>query len=260
VRLSDAEATAAGVRFIQAMMETVQFVFFVTELATRADQVRDVAARALADTARTEEEAAKHRSGLDEKHTTKRLREFRQVIFQMLLTRFVDLYLTYVSELLASIFLRRPETLRSSEQISVEFVLQHDTLEDVVGSLAERRVERLAYQGIDDLAAYLEREMGFELFENDADLSQAVRIVEDRNIIVHNHAVVNNRYAKKVPDPPREVGQTLDLDFDDVFADLEFLARTAVEVDGRAAAKWSLPIECVYPSATKGEQRSHEAH
>lgn len=236
------QASDPCARFLNGMLETVNFVFFVTDLATRADQMRSIAAKALADTATSDAEQERYRGELDadEKIVTNRLRSFRQTIFQMLISRSVDHYLTYISELLSAIFLLRPETLRSGEQVRVDFVLQHGTLEEVVGALAERRVERLAYQGIEELSDYLQKELGFGLFDDSEDLATAVRIVEDRNVIVHNHAVANNKYVKKVKLSSFQVGEVLEFDFEPVFADLEFLAKAALSADGRAAQKWGI--------------------
>src|SRR5271157_4510607 len=49
------------------------------------------------------------------------------LICEMAVCRVVDNYLTYVSDLLGLIFSARPETLKSSEEVTLEFVLTHRT-------------------------------------------------------------------------------------------------------------------------------------
>jgi len=63
---------------------------------------------------------------------------------EMVVVRFVDNFLCYLGELLALIFGTRPETLRSSEQERIDFVLQYDSMDELRAALAEKRVERLA--------------------------------------------------------------------------------------------------------------------
>jgi hypothetical protein len=242
-QLPDA-ASEPCVRFLDGTIETTAFVFFVTGLVTRADEVQRIATQALLnvnpDQEATEKESLEKNLS-EESVLLRQLRRHRQLIFQMLVTRSVDDYLAYVSELLSTIFLARPETLRSKEEVEVEFVLRHDSMDDLVRALAERRVERLAYAGLPKLAKELRASPGLELFGSDADLLRAVKIVEDRNLIVHNRAVVNSVYLRKVPTAGIEAGDHLEFEFDDVFADIEFLTASALATDQLASAKWDLP-------------------
>jgi hypothetical protein len=160
----------------------------------------------------------------------------------MQLTRSVDQYLAYVVGLLSVIFTARPEALRSSEKVEVEFVLQHDTMDDLVEALAERRVERLAYAGLRELAESVAARPGISLFSSEADLLRGIRIVEDRNLIVHNNGIVNNVYRRKVPSTTRKVGQEVLLGYDEMIEDIEFLKTAVLETDRAAVAKWSLPV------------------
>jgi hypothetical protein len=152
----------------------------------------------------------------------------------------VDNYLTYISELLAAAFLTRPQMLRSSEQVRVDFVLSHGRMEDLIEALTERRVERMSYMGMGDLATDIERELGLNLFGEDATLRRAIRIVENRNLIVHNRGVINARYLRKLPGEGLAVGDPVPLTWDSVMADLNFLAESVREIDGRATEKWQL--------------------
>jgi hypothetical protein len=140
----------------------------------------------------------------------------------------VDNYLTYISELLAAAFLTRPQMLRSSEQVRVDFVLSHGRMEDLIEALTERRVERMSYMGMGDLATDIERELGLNLFGEDATLRRA------------NRGVINARYLRKLPGEGLAVGDPVPLTWDSVMADLNFLAESVREIDGRATEKWQL--------------------
>ena len=170
-----------------------------------------------------------------------RLRSQRQLILEMMLCRAVDNCLTYVSDILALIFHTKPETLKSSETIRLDALLQHESMDELISTLAERRVERLAYQGMSDLSADLSERLGFNLFEKDEELERAIRIVEMRNLIVHNRAAVNRRFLFRIPNFSAKLGDTLELNADDVFDDLNFLAHSCSDIDGRAASKFGLP-------------------
>lgn len=229
--------------FVRGVRETIDFVFFVTSVVTSADEVQLIAAKALAETARPDE-ADEHQKRLEDaeqsKPTTEQLRRFRQVIFQILITRSVDQYLTFISGLLSNIFRERPETLRSGEQVKLDFVLRHESMDELIDALAERRVDRLAYRGLRELAIDLKDTLGFVLFEQEDDLERAERIVENRNLIVHNQATVNAKYLRKVTNAASAVGEKLDFDLAEVLDDIEFLSRCAIRTDDLACVKWQL--------------------
>jgi hypothetical protein len=146
-------------------------------------------------------------------------------------------YLAYLSELLGLVFKTTPETLRSSDQVRLDEVLRHTSMGELISFLAERRVERLAYLGMADLAADLSDKLSFALFERPDDLQNAVRINAMRNLIVHGRAIVNARFVEQLPEYAGEQGELLVLDVDDVFRDIDFLSRMVYETDGRAAGK-----------------------
>jgi hypothetical protein len=235
-------ASVPCARFLEGISETIEFILFVTQVVTRADEVSKIAREALLATEQSEtKKETMKRSPKQAPSVVGQLRRHRQLIFQMLITRSVDHYLAYVSELLSTVFHARPETLRSKEQVEIEFVLRHDTMDNLVLSLAERRVDRLIRHGIKQLAKELHASPGITLFGTKADLLRATQIVENRNLIVHNRAVVNGIYLRNVPASGLSVGDRLDLDFDEVIADAGFLALAGVATDQLATTKWDLP-------------------
>lgn len=230
--------------FLKATAEVVDFVMFVAYLSVRTDETGKIALEALAETA-PEEEKAKYQAQLEslpERGPTKQqMDKFVRLMLELQITRTVDQYFAYVADLLTAVFLARPEALRSSEKVDVEFVLRHDTMEELVAALGERRVERLAYAGLRELAESVEERPGLELFASEDDLLRGVRIVEDRNLIVHNRGIVNKTYKRKVPSSTKAVGKRLGLNYADVLADIDFLKHSALRTDRIAVAKWSLP-------------------
>jgi hypothetical protein len=226
-------------RFVTASQETVGFVLFTTEMAARIDEMQRIAREALEKLDSSRDTEAE-RPGV-----TERLRRFRLVVLEMLLTRGVDNYLTYLAELLAVVFRTRPEMLRSAETIRLDFALRHSTMDELIESLTERRVERLAYLGMRDLADDLRTAAGFDLFSDESSLARAMRVVETRNLIVHNRGVVNRRYASRSRDAPEAIGERIQLSFDAVMSDLAFLSDAAYSTDSGAIAKWGIPAATV---------------
>jgi hypothetical protein len=237
------DVTDAFNRFRTDHVQLVNFIHYVTSLATRADEVVKIARRALANVDDPDAPSRKDETpddGPGVAITT--LRRFQQLILQMMLTRAVDNFLAYISELLALIFRHKPETLRSRETIPLDLALQYRTMEELVEHLADRRVHRLSYQGMRDLVEYLDKELNFKLFENASDLETAIRWNEYRNLITHNRSIVNELFLGRVGETRFAVGQFLRLEVDEVFGSLEFFAGQTQRIDKSAVAKFGLPV------------------
>lgn len=232
--------TQPGWSFQKEHERLFAFVIYVTHLATSTDEKAKVAARALYE----QDDPDKYRETLEniEKHgATQVLRHWHgTLVLEMMLCRAADNFLVYITELLAVVFRTRPETLRSSETVRLDAILKHSTMEALVHDLAERRVNRLSYQGMRDLAEYLTDRLSFDLFPKPDDLERAVRIIESRNLIVHNRGIVNDVFLSRVPSTTANVGNPIGLNTDQIFDDFEFIALSVYQTDDRAVQKFSL--------------------
>lgn len=227
--------------YLKDITEAAHLVNLIFDLTEKAEGIRkamiEMQSRlATLEQEKTELQAEKARPG----PYKQALSTLRAPLLQMVFVRCVDSYLTYISQMLAEIFRVKPETLRSAEMVRLDFVLQHTTLGDLVSALAEREVERLSYQGMKELSGDLEKRVGFKLFEKAYDLARAIRIIEMRNLIVHNRAFINRRFLSRLPDGEFVLGAKLVVDGDKMIEDLDFLAHSAQDIDARAAAQFNL--------------------
>lgn len=181
------------------------------------------------------------------------IKRFARFVMEMMVVRGADNFLTYVSELLALVFTSRPETLKSSETVKLEEILQHPTMDDLVKRLAERRVERLSYQGMKDLQKDLAEKLNFEIFPSPEPLARAVRIIEIRNLFVHNRGIVNRTFLTRTGDSSLPIDSLFKLSPRTVISELEFLANSVLDIDERAALKFALPR---YKSESKEPNRT----
>ncbi|WP_432847137.1 hypothetical protein ACQPXB_40795 [Amycolatopsis sp. CA-161197] len=135
---------------------------------------------------------------------------------QMIVTREVDNLLSYLADVASLIHVKRPETLRSGEQVSFEEVLRHGSLEDFVKWATEKRISDLSFKGFQELISYFRKSFAFP-----ADFSAPLwrtlsRAVAIRNILVHRRGVVDERFAKVLKDQDLEIGKTYRLDGSEV--------------------------------------------
>jgi hypothetical protein len=235
VKLSAAMAAAAGgsgttaaSNFFAAHMELMGFLNYVAFLPPHIDGVLDDLGGPGGD--EKSKPSKVFQRGLD---------PFRRLFGEVLISRAVDSYLTYISELLSLVFRERPETLRSKEQIGVDFVLGFDSIEELQGAIAERRVERLAYRGMAELADWVKDSMGFTLVTDRDTLRAIESLVEKRNLIVHHRGVIDHRFIRKCGTAHGDVGDVLNLR-EDAEAAFIVLSEVVWDADKRAASKWEL--------------------
>jgi hypothetical protein len=223
------DVTNAGANYFRANFEVVGFLGFVGTLTQHVDGVL----ASLDDELEADEDSRERRP------FGRRLDPFRPLMWELLLSRGVDSYLTYVAELLSLVFRERPETLRSQEQVAIDFVLGFDSMEELQEAIAERRVERLAYRGMADLVAWVRETMGFDLVADRERLRLIERLVEKRNLIVHHRGVIDRRYVRNCGTADGDVGNILNPKEGAADA-LLVLGEAVGDADVRAAQKWGL--------------------
>ena len=202
--------TDAARDFYLTFASITQFALYVVRMASHISQISESAREALFDTAHTDAERDKYQPSEDPPGPLVELAYHRQFFIGILLVRHVENYLNYLSSFLFEIFTQRPECMKSSEKVDLEFLLEHESMETLVHGIAKRKVESLSYSSFSALASFFEDH--FSLSICPAEHFEVVNEgIETRNIIVHNRCVINRRYVEKTGDKLDRVGEHRDL-------------------------------------------------
>lgn len=170
------------------------------------------------------------------------------LINETTLCRLVDNYLVYIRDLLFLVYKSQPLTLSSAEQVGFDFILQHSNMDDLLTSLAEKRVEELSFKGIRKMSDYCGKH-GITLYSSDELLTEAALIIELRNIIVHNRGIISNMFKRRLPDYPAKTGERVHFDDETVTKYAEFLHKSVFDIDARVAKKFNLQQTSEWPLA-----------
>ncbi len=243
----------ATVAFLEYVRENDRLIAFQLALTHGAVAIAQVVTESIGAEGSTKPGLAEVRkrlgpAGTRAQHPDELLIGFHDsLIAEMLASRQVDNFLTYVVQLLALVFTARPELLRSQEQVRVDFVLNHPDKESLVRALIERRVDRLAYLGMRDLDEDLQERLGFSLFAASDDREKAVHLIEIRNVIVHNRGIVSKIAASRCSSMAPELGKPVDLTSDKLSDHRAFFVKLVREIDERAIKKFG-----IRPAAVSG--------
>ena len=167
------------------------------------------------------------------------LKKHRQFFLEVLLVRHVENYLNFLSSLLKVVFIARPEVLRSSEKIDLETVFRHSSIDDLVKTVAERKVDSLSYASFGDLAEYFADKFHINLV-GEKDRQTILEAIETRNISVHNRCIVNQRYLSRTARNELKVGEIRILGIADLEKIAVALTQSAISVDKGARKSLSL--------------------
>jgi len=165
----------------------------------------------------------------------------RECLAEILLTKTAEFFLKYLADLLSLVFRTKPDTLKSGEHETLEFILGFTDVRELVDAIAEKKVERLSFVGTRELSDFFRDRLGFSLTEDDQEMLRLIGVIETRNVIVHNRGIVSKLFKQRLPHHPGALGSKVKVDYETVLGDCSFVENLAFDIDTRAVLKWGLP-------------------
>lgn len=237
---SPTAVTESARAFLASFFQTFRLFNRTVALALRADWVAHIADSALnakPRIAETPEELAQKAPG----PVTQGLRKDSQALIEMILSRLVDHFTTYLSEVLREALRARPEMLRSQEQVRVDYLLQFATMDELREDMVDRKVLELSYLGFTDLENWCSSRMSIQLAPEAGVRNALIELLETRNLIVHNRSRIGVKYLRVVADSKFRLGELRVLDADTLFETHKLLFALVKHVDDIVSTKYCLP-------------------
>jgi hypothetical protein len=129
-------------------------------------------------------------------------------LYRNMFVRIMENFETYLADILAEIYIEKPEMLKSKETLTLDEVLRFECRDDLIKYISEKRVNNLQMQGLKAIRKHVAEQHGLNWF-TDEDETFLDRAMLTRNVIVHNKSRVNHIYLKKYPDCGHELGHKL---------------------------------------------------
>ncbi len=229
-------------RFAAEYMDIINLFFFIVMTASHVDKVRNTAHKALAKALPDEYDP----NAPDTSHAFTRVRTYGYLLSRHLLTTMVNNLSSYLSEIIQLVVSKRYEVLRSSEKLSTEEILQFTRVSDIVGYIADKKVNELSYGGLREVEHFLADRLGLTLFASDEERLLLTIFIELRNITTHNRAVVNALFLKRVGvtqfhKSTFTIGKIHHVDYDEFTLLAENAMKVATRLDRDLTTKFKLP-------------------
>lgn len=231
-------------RFFLRHLNIIEFFLFNVSLASRTDEMRVTAARALASPGRKADEERLAEVERNPWPTMLRLRDFADLQAENLCIRAVDNFLSFLSETIQETIRRKPELLRSEETVRLDEIVRFKRYSDLIGYLVDKKMNELTYGGIRGIERFVEKRTGLSLFETSEERTLLMLAVELRNIFSHNRGVVTEITLKRLSGLNHSFslkeGKRAYPNFDQIVLLSNNMATVARRLDGLFATKFSI--------------------
>jgi hypothetical protein len=200
------------------MPSTLSLFHFVVQLTLQSDYIAFVAREVLEERNTPKDLTPEDLASKNPGPRTKFIRNKSQALLQMILTRVVDGFNTYMSEIIRAALRARPEVLRSQEQVRLDYLLKFTSLDELREDRVDRKVLELGYKGFHDLDEWCQSRLGI--------------VVRDCSF---------------------KLGEVRTLKFDYLYASASLLFNTVSNIDQEMASKFGLPTNAYVQSKEKEE-------
>lgn len=230
-----------GAKYFDSTYQTLDLFLFIIDVVLHSDYAALVAQCALDGKELPEEDIP--RIDLVEKSPgarTQVLRRHRQPLLEMILSRTVDEFTIYLSDIIREVLSSKPEILRTREQLRLDYVLRFESMTDLTRDLVDRKVADLSYRGFAEVLDWLSQRLGIVMPPDSANVSEIAEVIETRNLIAHNGCRVGTKYLRKVPGTALKYGDLRQIHVDYLFRSMEVLMGFVRSFDEIVSKKFTL--------------------
>ncbi len=131
----------------------------------------------------------------------------------MIYVNTIDNFTTYFKDILSEVVLAKPQVLKSQEAERLDFILEHDSMDELISSIASKKIEELFYKGIEDIEKFFKARLGINIFKTVEERETINCYIKQRNLTVHNRRKISKEFARQFPELENKIGQYLNFDF-----------------------------------------------
>jgi hypothetical protein len=177
----------------------------------------------------------------DASHDLLKPETYEPFLTQMVFTRSIDNFETYLKDILSEVANKSPNILKSKDTETHEFILSFNEIKDLRQSIIDKKIEKLFFLGIKDINDFFKSRLDIDIFDEE-DWGIFYELLHQRNIIVHNRGVITRDFAKKHPKYSENIGDSLVFTFAEISELNNAISNHLVELDFKIANKYNLEL------------------
>ena len=161
-----------------------------------------------------------------------------KILTRILFSSFVDNFETYLSELLYEIFLAKPATLRSTQQVTIEEVLKCSDLQEFVEYWARQKISKLQKGSVKGFIKENEQISKLNILD-DTTVEKIEKILQIRHLYSHRNGIVDEKFLQFF-NGKFTINSEHQMSMSEVCDNLCYLAEIINQIDLAAIVKYKL--------------------
>lgn len=160
-----------------------------------------------------------------------------KILSKILFSSFVDNFETYLSDLLYEIYLANPSTLKSSQTVTIEEVLNCSDLQEFIKYWSKQKLSKLQKGSVKGFVKDNKQIRDLNALDQ-AQQSQIENILQIRHLYSHRNGIVDDKFLKFFP--TATINLEYQLSVEEICDTLIFLAECSKNLDVLAKRKFQL--------------------
>ena len=161
-----------------------------------------------------------------------------KVLSRILFSSVVDMFETYLSDILFEIYLARPETLKSDQLVRVEDVLNCADIQEFVTFWAKQKIGKLQKGSVKGFIAENKQLSDLNIIDKNTQ-DQIERILQIRHLYAHRNGIVDDKFIRYFP-TGYVTGSEHQMTTDTILDELTYLVDIVNKLDAAAVNKYIL--------------------
>lgn len=161
-----------------------------------------------------------------------------KILTRILFSSFVDNFETYLSDLLYEIFLAKPATLKSSQQVTIEEVLNCSDLQEFVKYWAKQKLGKLQKGSVKGFIKENKQISDLKILD-ESKQNEIEKILQIRHLYSHRNGIVDEKFLQYFVGE-FTVNSEHQMSISEICDKLCYLAEITDQVDSAAMSKYKL--------------------
>lgn len=161
-----------------------------------------------------------------------------KILSRILFSSVVDNFETYLSDLLYEIFLANPQSLKSSQTVTIEEVLNCSDLQEFVKYWAKQKIGKLQKGSVRGFIKDTKQIRDLQILDKE-EQNEVEKILQIRHLYAHRNGIVDEKFLQYFT-TEYLMGSEHQMSIEEIFDKLEYLIDVVIRIDLGSINKYKL--------------------
>lgn len=169
-----------------------------------------------------------------------------RTLMRLILSSLIDTFESYLATLLLEIHLSQPATLKTKASVTVEDVLNCQSMSEFIRFVANNQIKKLKKGSEEGFDNSFKKATNFDIFL-DSEKTQIKKYFQIRHLYTHNNGQVDEQFLSKYPITELQIGDEHKISIKDFCKAINFFINIVNRIDINSISKYNLTTyECKF--------------